>query len=134
LAGMIRLIRAVYILWIVLFSSKSWAKRTDIVFLKNGDCITGEVQELRFGKSEYRTDDVGTVFIEWEIVKDFFWNLNLYDQFDSEPLTDNAAKNDWGVVLSVGVDILTELMKKQNLFTKRRGHENNIPSSSRNSR
>ncbi len=100
---MIRLTIAVYILWIVLFSSKSWVKRTD-------------------------------VFIEWEIVKDFFWNLNLYDQFDSEPLTDNAAKNDWGVVLSVGVDILMELMKKQNLFTKRRGHENNIPSSSRNSR
>ncbi len=43
------------------------------------------------------------VDLKWEIVKDFFWNLNLYDQFDSEPPTDAAAKNDWGVVLSFGV-------------------------------
>ena len=71
LTSMGRLTIAVYILWIVLFSSKSWVKRTD-------------------------------VFIEWEIVKDFFWNLNLYDQFDSESPTDNAAKNDWRVVLSFG--------------------------------
>ncbi len=52
LACMIRLTIAVYILWIVLFSSKSWAQRTDIVFLKNGDRITGEGQELRVGKLE----------------------------------------------------------------------------------
>lgn len=41
--------------------------------------------------------------LRWEIVKDFFWNLNLYDQYDSEPPTENAAKNDWGVLFSFGV-------------------------------
>ncbi len=42
------------------------------------------------------------VDLKWEIVRDFFWNLNLYDQFDSGPPTEAAAKNDWGVVLSIG--------------------------------
>ena len=41
--------------------------------------------------------------LKWEILRDFFWNLNVYDQFDSEPPTDAAAKNDWGVVISFGV-------------------------------
>ncbi len=50
------------------FFEAAWAQKTDIVALKNGDRITGEVKELKFGKLEYSTDDVGTIFIEWDKV------------------------------------------------------------------
>ncbi len=57
------------VLWIALFFFEAaWAQKTDIVALKNGDRLTGEVKELKFGKLEYSTDDVGTIFIEWDKV------------------------------------------------------------------
>ena len=37
-----------------------------------------------------------------EIVKDFTLNLSFYDSFDSDPADPSAAKNDYGLVTSVG--------------------------------
>jgi hypothetical protein len=37
-----------------------------------------------------------------EIVTDFTVNFSGYTSYDSEPPTEGAAKNDYGVVLSVG--------------------------------
>ena len=59
--------------------------------------VVPELTPIGRVRAEFEVD------LKWEIVRDFFWNLNLYDQFDSEPPTDAAAKNDWGVVLSFGV-------------------------------
>jgi hypothetical protein len=42
------------------------AERTDVVVLANGDHITGEVKKLERGKLRYRTDDMGTIYIEWD--------------------------------------------------------------------
>jgi opacity protein-like surface antigen len=41
------------------------ADKTDIVVLKNGDKITGEVKGMLRGKLEFSTDSMGTVYIEW---------------------------------------------------------------------
>ena len=60
---------AISVLWMVLFFFEAaWAQKTDIVVLRNGDRITGEVIEVKFGKLKYSTDDVGTIFIEWDKV------------------------------------------------------------------
>ena len=37
-----------------------------------------------------------------EIVKDFFWNISLYDSYDSEPPLEGSTTNDWGMNTSVG--------------------------------
>lgn len=42
------------------------ADKTDVVFLKNGDRITGEVKSLEQGKLKFKTDSMGTIYIEWE--------------------------------------------------------------------
>lgn len=42
------------------------AQKTDVVVLKRGDAITGEVRELNHASLTYKTDDMGTVNIEWE--------------------------------------------------------------------
>jgi hypothetical protein len=41
------------------------AIKTDVVVLRNGDHITGEVKKLQFGRLQYGTDDIGTINIEW---------------------------------------------------------------------
>jgi uncharacterized protein DUF481 len=41
------------------------APKTDIVVIKNGDWITGEVKGVNRGKLDYSTDDAGRLAIEW---------------------------------------------------------------------
>ncbi len=63
------ILRWVYALWMVLFLfAPARAERTDVVVLRNGDHITGEIKELKLGKLKYSTDDAGTIFIEWDKV------------------------------------------------------------------
>ncbi len=40
--------------------------KTDVVTLANGDRITGEVSKLDRGRLEYKTDDAGTIYFEWD--------------------------------------------------------------------
>jgi Protein of unknown function, DUF481 len=40
--------------------------RTDIVTLANGDRITGEIVRLERGRLEFKTDDAGTLYLEWD--------------------------------------------------------------------
>jgi hypothetical protein len=42
--------------------------KTDLVFLTNGDRITGEIKQLDRGILKLSTDDIGTINIEWEDV------------------------------------------------------------------
>ena len=41
------------------------AAKTDVLVLRNGDHITGEIKSLDRGKLSYGTDDAGTLSIEW---------------------------------------------------------------------
>ena len=55
----------------ILIGSRStvWAQtRTDMVRLLNGDRITGEIMSLERGRLELKTDDAGTIEIEWDNV------------------------------------------------------------------
>jgi hypothetical protein len=45
------------------------AQKTDIVELANGDRITCEIQKLDRGKLTVKTDDIGTISIEWDNVE-----------------------------------------------------------------
>ncbi len=44
------------------------ADKTDVVVLKNGDRVTGEIRGLQNGLLTYKTDDMGTLSVEWERV------------------------------------------------------------------
>jgi Protein of unknown function, DUF481 len=44
------------------------AQKTDSVWIRNGDQITGEVKTLFRGRLKYSTDDLGTIYIEWDKV------------------------------------------------------------------
>jgi hypothetical protein len=44
------------------------AQKTDSVWIRNGDRITGEVKSLSRGLLKYSTDDLGTIYIEWDKV------------------------------------------------------------------
>jgi hypothetical protein len=49
----------------LLWSQPCAAARTDVLVLRNGDQITGEVSSLERGRLSFKTDDMGTLEIEW---------------------------------------------------------------------
>ena len=46
-------------------ASASARDKTDVVVLRNGDHITGEIMAVSRGKLDYKTDDAGRLSIEW---------------------------------------------------------------------
>jgi hypothetical protein len=59
------LLKTFVIILLLLASQTVLAEKTDVVFLQNGDRITGEAKSLFRGKLEFSTDHMGTLFIEW---------------------------------------------------------------------
>ena len=52
----------------LLWAGIAEAQKTDSVWIRNGDRITGEVKSLSRAKLKYSTDDLGTIYIEWDKV------------------------------------------------------------------
>lgn len=59
------------------------APKTDVVVLRNGDRITGEVRQLERGKLQLKTDDMGTIEIEWDKIA----SVSAGAPFDIEDLS-----------------------------------------------
>jgi hypothetical protein len=53
------------VIWLSL-AGTARAQKTDVVTLASGDRITGEVSHLDRGRLTYKTDDAGTIYIEWD--------------------------------------------------------------------
>jgi hypothetical protein len=53
---------------LLLCAGSAQAQKTDSVWIRNGDRITGEVEGLARGLLKYSTDDLGTIYIEWDKV------------------------------------------------------------------
>lgn len=66
------LIFSLSFLVVLLFSTALQAAGTDIVILKNGDRVTGDIKGLSRGKLEFKTDSMGTVYIEWDDIDALF--------------------------------------------------------------
>ncbi len=42
------------------------APKTDVIMLRNGDRLTGEVKEMVRGQLMLKTDNAGTIYVEWD--------------------------------------------------------------------
>jgi hypothetical protein len=65
-------------LLVVLAGSAHAQPKADVVRLANGDHITGEVKNLNRGQLELSTDDIGTLYFEWDKIV----SLSAVGQFD----------------------------------------------------
>lgn len=98
----------------LLISSSSFAQKTDVVILNNGDKITGEVKSLRVGILNYKTDNMETVSIQWDKIK----SIHTENFFEVE-VTDGrvffgsiSPSDDEGMMIVKGVTL------EHNLFMK----------------
>jgi len=62
-------------------STPALAAKTDIIVLRNGDRLTGEVTQMRQGKLQVKTDDAGTLSIEWDKIAAITTGMSLVASF-----------------------------------------------------
>ena len=67
-------IKTIFVLLIVIFLPRiiTASEKTDTVYLKNGDRITGEVKRLEYGILFLKTSGLGTINIEFDRIKTFY--------------------------------------------------------------
>ncbi len=65
-------------------------EKNDIVILKNGDRITCEVKNMRRGLLKASTDDIGTLYVEWDKIE----SVTTATSFEVE-LTDGTREVGW---------------------------------------
>ena len=70
----------------LLLSVPAAAERTDVLILKNGDHITGEIKKLQRGTLEFKTERMGTLNVEWPAV------ARLTSSIDFEVVLDDGRK------------------------------------------
>jgi len=63
-----KLILSLALMAIAAWSTPAAAQKTDLIYLKNGDRITGEVKNLERGRMMVKTDNLGTLSVEWEAI------------------------------------------------------------------
>jgi hypothetical protein len=63
------LIPSILFMFILVATPASAQDKTDVVTLRNGDRITGDVTTLSRGRLKLKTDDVGTIDIEWDNIR-----------------------------------------------------------------
>jgi len=68
-------------------------EKTDVIWLANGDKITGEIKQLEHGKLRLGTDSIGVILIEWDdisrIESDFAFQ---FERTDGTRVTGNISK------------------------------------------
>lgn len=73
---------SIYIL-ISLLVGLCFAEKTDVIILKNGDHITGELKSLDFGLVNFKTDHMNTLSIEWDAILSIM-ALNQYFRLERD--------------------------------------------------
>ena len=54
--------------FLVFGATPAFAQKTDVVVIRNGNAITGEIKQLEKGLLDYSTDDIGRIKVEWDKV------------------------------------------------------------------
>jgi hypothetical protein len=73
-----RAIAAIALALLLVCSRDALAAKTDVVVLRNGDRLTCEVVQMRQGKLQVKTDDAGTISIEWDKIA----SISTADQYE----------------------------------------------------
>jgi hypothetical protein len=58
--------KAQFAIALLLIPIAAFGANTDVIMMRNGDRVTGEVKQLSRGQLKLKTDDAGTIYIDWD--------------------------------------------------------------------
>ncbi|MDJ0842301.1 MAG: DUF481 domain-containing protein [Acidobacteriota bacterium] len=82
------------------------AEKTDVVVLRNGDRLTGEIKLMERGKLKFKTDATGTIYIEWDDIATISSSQVLQLELDTgERYTGLLMEEEQENMLRLGTDV-----------------------------
>jgi hypothetical protein len=95
--------RAAVCVLVLLVAAPAFAQKTDVITLQNGDRITGEVKRLDRGRVEFSTDDIGTIYLEWDKIATLV-SKNIFEvvMSDGRRFLGSLRSDDTGTMSVVG--------------------------------
>lgn len=97
------------------------ASKTDVIVLKNGDRITGEIKlwdYFLFSHPERNVQETFSIFpslsdfgryrasfdtvMKVELIKDLYFDISAYASYDSDPISITASQSDYGINSGLG--------------------------------
>jgi hypothetical protein len=120
----------ILILGIILCSMLSFAgAKTDTVYLKNGDRITGELKRFEYGVLFLKTDGLGTLNIEYDRIKTFYSKqqfiiqlangLRFFGSIDTSGTPGHVVLQVNSFRIPEPIEAIVEIFPVKNLFWKR---------------
>jgi len=73
----------ILILTLVAAAAPAFAQKTDLVYLTNGDRITGDVKSLARGRLLVKTHSLGNLYVEWSAIDRIVGNKPLQLELDN---------------------------------------------------
>lgn len=104
--------------------------KTDVIVLRNGDHITGEILTLQFGQLQLSTNDMGTLEIEWDAIatieSQYFFDVEqiggqrFYGVLGSTPNGRRVTvQGSTGEAIEIAPELVTRIAKLESTFWSR---------------
>ena len=100
----------------MLMASPLIAQKTDKVFLLNGDELTCEIKELRFGKLKITTNDLGTIRVEWDAIDSLYSDKDFEIKLRNGTLMENQLDSTFYEFNDIAFDDIIELTQIRSEF------------------
>lgn len=99
------------LLLLIIFSTFTFSQKTDVITLTNGDRITGELKSMRTGLLQLSTDNMSTIYIEWDKVKEIHTDKYFQIELDDGRIYFGSlqAGDKIGMILVKGITIDKQL-------------------------
>ena len=95
------------------------AQKTDKVFLRNGNMLTGEIKSMKFAKLLFEVDGPGKIDIKWEYIVKIESNKKLQITLRNGDVYVTTLDSLFSVVPYTTLDELVEIVRIKDKFIKR---------------
>ena len=95
------------------------AQKTDKVFLRNGNMLTGEIKSMKFAKLLFEVDGPGKIDIKWEYIVKIESNKTLQITLRNGDVYVTTLDSLFSVVPFTTLDELVEIVRIKDKFIKR---------------
>ena len=95
------------------------AQKTDKVYLKNGDVVTGEIKNMKLAKLSFDMNGPGIISIKWEEVVQLRSNKTFQVALQDGQILVTKLDSVFFETQNIGLDEIVEILQIKNMFWKR---------------
>jgi len=101
------------------FCLLGWTQKTDKVYLKNGDVVTGEIRSMKLAKMSFDMNGPGVISIKWEEIIQLRSNKTFQIALQDGQILVTKLDSAFFETQKIALDEIVEILQIKNRFLKR---------------